>query len=77
VNTSPIGAGDQPGQCRQPQPIGRLVAGPPEVDLAKKNRAKLEKALAPFVKAGRKVSAHHDAELARDALAVHPSIVPL
>jgi len=29
-----------------------------EVDLAKKNRAKLERALAPFVKAGRKVSAH-------------------
>jgi Lsr2 len=28
-----------------------------EVDLAKKNRAKLEKALAPFIEAGRKVSA--------------------
>ena len=28
-----------------------------EVDLAKKNRTKLEKALAPFIEAGRKVSA--------------------
>ena len=56
---APLAAGDQPGQCRQPQPVARLVADP--ADLAAKHGVLVPEHQEPGVLGHLAPGQHHQA----------------